>query len=395
MKKERGITLVSLVVTIIILIILAVVGINLILGENGIIIRSKSGSEEYIKAQLKEELEFKITDIQVQKIEKGENIRREDLNKLTEIGATIISTEIPTLGEYKDYEFMIDENYIVTIMGKAIGVKPEIKFTKDTEEIVDKVTITVNVTTTDGTIEFITKPDGTNTQETSFQYEATENKKYTFVAKGSNGRMTIASIDITNVKETAQTPIIESKYGYPILKETGIELDGTTTITYDTKEGFENYYSLDNGTTWNKYQGPFSIASAGTIQAKTIKNNVILAQASQTITTPTDALTYEAYDRDSSTYCNIASHLTKKILVDPSMRSKNIRLVIQHSYASSESRGGSVIERLEDGTTNTLASANRNLKDDIFQLSSNVKELYFTEKGAYNFRVYEVQPSNE
>ena len=55
MKKERGITLVSLVVTIIILIILAGVSINLTLGKNGIITIAKQAKENTELAKIEEE----------------------------------------------------------------------------------------------------------------------------------------------------------------------------------------------------------------------------------------------------------------------------------------------------------------------------------------------------
>ena len=45
MKKNKGITLVALIVTIIILIILAGVSINLVLGDNGIITLAKRAKE--------------------------------------------------------------------------------------------------------------------------------------------------------------------------------------------------------------------------------------------------------------------------------------------------------------------------------------------------------------
>lgn len=49
MKKnfENGITLVALVITIIVLVILAGVSINLVLGDNGIIQKAKLGKENY------------------------------------------------------------------------------------------------------------------------------------------------------------------------------------------------------------------------------------------------------------------------------------------------------------------------------------------------------------
>ena len=55
MKSQKGITLVSLVVTIIILIILAGISINTLLGENGIITRAKQAKENMTLAQQEEQ----------------------------------------------------------------------------------------------------------------------------------------------------------------------------------------------------------------------------------------------------------------------------------------------------------------------------------------------------
>ena len=49
-KKKQGITLIALVITIIVLIILAGVSINLVLGENGIITMAKRAKEDMEKA---------------------------------------------------------------------------------------------------------------------------------------------------------------------------------------------------------------------------------------------------------------------------------------------------------------------------------------------------------
>lgn len=61
MKNKRGITLIALVVTIIILIILAGVSIGLVLGNNGIVTKAMLGKENMEKAQQEEDnllLEF-------------------------------------------------------------------------------------------------------------------------------------------------------------------------------------------------------------------------------------------------------------------------------------------------------------------------------------------------
>jgi len=58
MRDTKGITLISLVVTIIVLIILAAVSISLVLGENGLIQRTQKAAEEYQNAQKKEQEEL-------------------------------------------------------------------------------------------------------------------------------------------------------------------------------------------------------------------------------------------------------------------------------------------------------------------------------------------------
>ncbi|MFR0823548.1 MAG: hypothetical protein ACLU84_05365 [Clostridia bacterium] len=55
MKLEKGITLVSLVVTIIILIILAGISMNTLIGDNGIISKTKQAKENMLLAQKEEE----------------------------------------------------------------------------------------------------------------------------------------------------------------------------------------------------------------------------------------------------------------------------------------------------------------------------------------------------
>lgn len=52
-KKERGITLVALVVTIVVLLILAGVSISMVLGNNGIVTKAKKLKQLKIKLMLK------------------------------------------------------------------------------------------------------------------------------------------------------------------------------------------------------------------------------------------------------------------------------------------------------------------------------------------------------
>ena len=62
LKNNKGITLVALVVTIVVLLILAGVSINLVVGQNGIINKAKDAKKNYTDAAKKEEKELKDTD---------------------------------------------------------------------------------------------------------------------------------------------------------------------------------------------------------------------------------------------------------------------------------------------------------------------------------------------
>ena len=62
-KQERGITLIALVVTIVVLLILAGVSISLVLNNNGVISKAKDAKNQYAEAQTNEEKHFnEVTD---------------------------------------------------------------------------------------------------------------------------------------------------------------------------------------------------------------------------------------------------------------------------------------------------------------------------------------------
>ena len=56
MRKQKGITLIALVITIIVLLILAGVTLNLVLSNNGLIAKSKQGVTKYKEASQNEQI---------------------------------------------------------------------------------------------------------------------------------------------------------------------------------------------------------------------------------------------------------------------------------------------------------------------------------------------------
>ena len=70
-NKNCGITLISLVVTIIILLILGGIAIATLTGENGLFARAKQAKENYSVSSAKEKLQLAISDLMVEQTSKG------------------------------------------------------------------------------------------------------------------------------------------------------------------------------------------------------------------------------------------------------------------------------------------------------------------------------------
>lgn len=108
-KNNNGITLIALVVTIIVLIILAGISINLVLGENGIITRAKEAKKVQEIVQIKEEIGLEIATKETEKLSKGNSITKTELKTiLSEYGTinyeeneTTIKSITTTEGNYE------------------------------------------------------------------------------------------------------------------------------------------------------------------------------------------------------------------------------------------------------------------------------------------------------
>lgn len=76
MRKENGITLIALVITIVILIILAGVTISLSIGENGIFNKTKYGKEMYLNEQVTEEKNINSLSDEIETITENNKFRK-------------------------------------------------------------------------------------------------------------------------------------------------------------------------------------------------------------------------------------------------------------------------------------------------------------------------------
>ena len=104
-NKQRGITLIALVITIIVLLILAVVSMNALFGENGIISNAKNAKEKTRGTDVKERVALAV----------NENLIAENSNG-TKVTKSAIIQELVNQGKLTKQEAdLLEENDIIEI----------------------------------------------------------------------------------------------------------------------------------------------------------------------------------------------------------------------------------------------------------------------------------------
>lgn len=118
-KQEKGITLVALVLTIIVLLVLASISITVLNGENGIVTKAKTAKEETERAGYKEELDLigiglqsEKTIEQLSKKEYMDRYQSEIENSKKFVGATITRQDDKTIQiiTKEGYDFLLTED---------------------------------------------------------------------------------------------------------------------------------------------------------------------------------------------------------------------------------------------------------------------------------------------
>ena len=218
-RENKGITLVALVITIIILLILAGISIQAIT-NTGLFANAKRAKDESMKGQLEEEISLAIQSIQTEEIYKGNSVTLETLaggqleNALTDITVELNGEEIN--GEYKNYEYTIDSNLKVTINGEVSGAK--ISGTAEVQTagyVFEGTTVDVKVTAnvTEGTITGIAAPEGatlkTDTSAAEKVYTVSKSETYVFKVTTDSGKTKNIKAKVNNILSTPQITISE------------------------------------------------------------------------------------------------------------------------------------------------------------------------------------------
>lgn len=116
LRKEKGITLIALVITIIVLLILAGISIAMLTGQNGILNKAAEGRQESVKGQAKDEVSLAVNNLMIE--DKLKNLTQEqkrtmlenDVKKYKE-DSTVEISGTGFLIKHRGYEFEVSNNF--------------------------------------------------------------------------------------------------------------------------------------------------------------------------------------------------------------------------------------------------------------------------------------------
>ena len=343
LNKNKGITLIALVITIIVLLILAGISIATLTGENGLLSKATTAKEETKKAEIREEIELAIAAIQAEELPKGNKVTLETLagseeepgqlensKDLEGIIAKLNREEIT--GEYKGYDYTIDENLKVRIGDSVTGINIEYELSTN-EDTNQDITLSVTAESTNGGNVNITAPEGIEKNEKGL-YIISTNGTYTFTAtdgaESKTSSIIISKIDklepkkceidtnsskakatsikiVTNAEDADETREYArsgiAKYKYYIDNE---EKGESTTNTYEIEGLSRNtQYSVSvkaYDKAGNESQYATWIASTGSGDYPTLTlNGMVEPEEGLAV----DALPKECFDKDFSTFSKV------------------------------------------------------------------------------------------
>ena len=195
-KRERGITLIALVITVIVLLILAGITISALSGDNGILENAGKAKEETEISQIKEQAEIVKQGVITENLVEGTEPTRDDIINaiLDEMGGTAEGNLITT--EDGKYEIMVKEDNTIEVVEKGQGyMDAEYKDpapASDFEYTIDSETNTVTITKYIGTDTVVNIP------------ETIEGKTVVKLGGASFSRCNLQSVKIPNTVQTIE-----------------------------------------------------------------------------------------------------------------------------------------------------------------------------------------------
>ena len=120
--RQKGITLIALVITVVILIILATISINFVFGENGLVARAEQATQLAEEARATEDMGMYLASIQMEETQ-NENFRLADYlsNNIGNAGLEDFINQGNGYGDvsYNGHNFLVNlDDYTFTYLGK-------------------------------------------------------------------------------------------------------------------------------------------------------------------------------------------------------------------------------------------------------------------------------------
>jgi len=259
MRNKKGITLIALVITIVVLIILAGVAINLSVGENGIFKKAQDAREKYNVESIREKVEIGIMNQEIEEIALGNEITIEVvLQELLEEGIFESIDKESQIGNIDDYEVKLkyneEQKVVIEYIRKATGIR--MTYTLDPISYTNEEKVSILVTVK-GNIKSVTKPDGLviylENNTVALNYQVTSNGTYTFVIEDEHGN----KIEKNAIVDTIDRLLPNDFTITGEKTETGIKITGTTSDAEaneaNVKSGMEKYEYYVKGPTDTEY----------------------------------------------------------------------------------------------------------------------------------------------
>ena len=354
-KENKGITLIALVITIIILLILAGISISALTGT-GLFEKAKLAKQ---KTQEKEEEER-------EKMEGYED----EISKIIDIDRNKSDFEIEATYEVKSSEGT--KHNIVISIKCPIGIK--------------------KITCPDGTV-----INANNKANIEINYIVENEKQYEFIVKTRYKEEKY----ILDTNEMNSIIISETASGeYPLITRYGIKMDKKINIEYITET--EKYYSLDNGETWKQYTEDIELTDEGNIiiKAKNIINNKITPVITKDVTLQIadDALPIKCYDGNDNTEVSF-TYRNYKIYVEPEMYGETI---IFKGYTTSVNSGWNdkIVSisffNLNTNALDTYMSTNKGTSwNTEIVIPENTEYIEFSANSNFAFHITEISIKDE
>ncbi len=280
-NKERGITLIALIITIIILLILAGISIATLTGENGILVKAQSAKDKTDQEQGRELIQIAINEMLIEKMEEGEQLTLDYIGDNIHERLEISKDEVIKNGEptetinviYGNYEYKINDQFQVNTQGNTQG-KTTIEVTYEVKGNMAIIRVVAKTEDEKGIKRIILPNDkeesGNNQKEVEIEYIVYNDEEYRFIAEGNDGTKRVKTIKIEGIDTMPPNEAVIEIEGSPTY------VGGSTTATIKaTVKVSDNKSGIDIGNCRyiiNSTNSKIGIDSSNWSEAQTLKS---------------------------------------------------------------------------------------------------------------------------